>query len=73
MGSMKRQKDMALQDELNRSERVQYATEQEQRVITNSSWKNEVAGPKQKQHSMVDVFGGKSKVWRCKGEYCIKT
>ena len=37
MGSMKRQKDMTLEDELNRSERVQYATEQEQRVITNTS------------------------------------
>ena len=29
-----------------------YATGEEQRAITNSSRKNEAAGPKQKQHSV---------------------
>ena len=37
----------------------------------NSSWKNEAAGPKQKQCSVVDVSGGESKVWCFKEQYCI--
>ena len=45
MNSMKRQKDMTLEDELPRSEGVQYATGEEWR---NSSRKNEEAGPKWK-------------------------
>ena len=45
MISMKRQKDMTLEDELPRSEGVQYATREEWR---NSSRKNKEAGPKQK-------------------------
>ena len=48
MNSMKRQKYMTLEDELPMLEGVQYTTEEEQRAITNSSRKNEVAGPKQK-------------------------
>ena len=36
---------------------VQYATGEEQRAITNSSTSNEVAGPKQKLLSVVDVSG----------------
>ena len=48
MNSMKRQKYMTLEDELPRLEGVQYTTEEEQRAITSSSRKNEVAGPKQK-------------------------
>ena len=40
----------------------QYATAEEWRAITNSSRKNEAAGPKQKQHSVVDVSGRESKV-----------
>ena len=40
----------------------QYTTGEEWRAITNSSRKNEAAGPKQKQHSVVDVSGGESKV-----------
>ena len=43
MNSMKRQKDMTLEDELPRFKGVQYTTEEEQRAITNSSRKNEVA------------------------------
>ena len=44
MNSMKMQKDMTPEDEPRRSEGVQYATGEEQRAITNSSRKNEVAG-----------------------------
>ena len=46
MNSMKRQKDMTLKDELPRLEGIQYGTEEKQRTITNSSSKDEVAGPK---------------------------
>ena len=60
--SMKRQKYMMLEDEPPRSEGVHYATREEQRAITNSSRENEVAGPKQKRCSVVDVSGGESKV-----------
>ena len=59
MNSMKGQKYMTLEGELPRLEGVQYATVEEQR---NSSRKNEEARPKQKWHSVVDVFGGESKV-----------
>ena len=45
-----------------RLEGVQYATGEEQRAIINSSRKNEVAGPKQKWHSGMDVSGSESKV-----------
>ena len=62
MNSMKRQKGMTLEDEPSTLEGVQYATGEEQRAITNSSRKNEAAGQKQKQHSVVDVSGGESKV-----------
>ena len=46
MNSMKRQKDMTLEDEPPRSEGVQYATGEEWRTIDNSSRKNVVAGLK---------------------------
>ena len=46
---------------------------EELRAITNSSRKNEVAGTKQKWHSVVVVSGGESKVWFCKEKYCIGT
>ena len=39
------------------------------RAITNSSRKNEAAGPKQKWCSVVDVFGGEGKV-QCPKEQC---
>ena len=47
-----------------RSEGLQYASGEEQRTITinNSFRKNEAAGPKQKQCSVVNVSGGESKV-----------
>ena len=60
MNSMKRQKDMTLVDELLRSIGVQYATGE---LWTNSSRKNEEAGPKWKWCSVVDVSGSESKVW----------
>jgi len=39
---------MTPDDEPPRTEGVPYATREEQRAVTNSSRKNEVAGPKQK-------------------------
>ena len=66
MDSMKRQKDMTLEDESPRSEGVQYATGEKWRAITNSSRKNGATGPKQEQCSVVDVSGGESKVQCCK-------
>ena len=59
---MKRQKDMTLEEWPPRSEGVQYATGEEWRAITNSSRKKEVAGPKWKRCTVVDVSGGESKV-----------
>ena len=62
MDSMKWQKDMTLEDEVPRFEGVQYATGEKWRAITNSSSKNEVAGPKLKRCSAVDVSGGEREV-----------
>ena len=56
---MKKKKDMTLKDELPRSLGAQYATGEAQR---NSSRRNEVVEPKQKQHTVVDVTGDRSKV-----------
>ena len=64
---------MTLEDEPPRSEGVQYATGEEQRAVTNSSRKNEEAGPKQKQHSVMDVPGGECEVQCYKKQYCIGT
>ena len=58
MNSMKRQKDMTLEDKLPRSEGVQYATGEEWR---NSSRKNEGMEPKQKHYPVVDVTGDKAR------------
>ena len=71
MSSMKRQKDMTPEDEPLRSEGVHYATGKEWRAVTNSSRKNEVAGPKWKWHLVVDVSGVESKVRCYKEQYCI--
>ena len=55
---------MTVEDELPlRSLGVKYVIREEQR---NSSRKNEEAGPKQKQHSVMDVPGGECKVQCCK-------
>ena len=59
MNSMKRQKDRTLKDELPRSVDAQYATGDQWR---NNSRKNEERKPKQKQHTVVDMTGGGSKV-----------
>ena len=68
-----KEKDMAPEDELPRSEGVQYATGEEWREIANSFRKNKVAGWKWKWHSIVSVSGGKSKAWCYKGQYYIET
>ena len=59
MNSLKRQNDRTLKDELPRSVAAQYATGDQWR---NNSRKNEEMEPKQKQHPVVDVTGGGSKV-----------
>ena len=59
MNSMKRQKDRTLKDELPRSVGAQYATGDQWR---NNSRKNKEREPKQKQHSVVNVTGDRSKV-----------
>ena len=59
MNSMKRQKDRTLKDQLPRSVDAQYATGDQWR---NNSRKNEETEAKQKQHSIVDVTGDRSKV-----------
>ena len=73
MNSVKRQKDMTPEDKPPWLEGVQYATREEQRVITNSSRKNETGGPKWKQRWVADLSGGESKVRCCKEQYCMGT
>ena len=70
MNSVKRQKDRTLRDELPWSVGAQYATGDQWR---NNSRKNEEIEPKQKQHAVVNVTGGRSKVQCCKEQYCIGT
>ena len=70
MNSMKRQKDRTLKDELPRSVGAQFATGDQWR---NISRKNGGMEPKQKQHSVVDVTGDRSKVRCCKEQYCTGT
>ena len=64
---------MTPKDEPPRSEGIQYVTGEEQRTAAISSRKNEVAGSKQKQFSLVDVSGDESKTWCCKEQHCIGT
>ena len=59
MNSMKRQNDRILTEKLPRSVGAQYATGDQWR---NNSRKNEGMEPKQKQHPVVDVTGGGTKV-----------
>ena len=59
MNSMKSQNDRTLREELPRSVGAQYATGEEWR---NNSRKSEEMEPQQKQHPVVDVTGGESKV-----------
>ena len=67
---MQRQKDRTLKNELPRSVGAQYATGDQWR---NNSRKKGETEPKQKQHPVVDVTGGRSKVRCCKEKYCIGT
>ena len=70
MNSMERQQDRTLKDELPRSVGAQYATGDQWR---NNSKMNEGIEPKQKQYTVVDVTGDRSKVRCCKEQYCIGT
>ena len=70
MNSMKRQNDRIPKEELPRSLCAQYATGDQWR---NNSRKNEGMEPKQKQYSVVDVTGDRSKSRCCKEQYCIGT
>ena len=69
MNSMKRQKGMTLKDELPGSVGAQYATGNLQG--TNSR-QTEETEPKQKQHSVMDVTGDRSKIQCCKEQYCYR-
>ena len=68
MNRMKRQKARTLKKELPWSVGAQYATGDQWR--TNSR-KNEELEPKQKQHTVVDMTGDRSKVRCYKQQYCI--
>ena len=68
MNSMKRQKDRTLKDELPSSVGAQYTTGYQWR---NNSGKNEEMEPKEKQHSILDVTGDRSKGRCCEEQYCI--
>ena len=70
MNSMKRQNDRILKEELPRSVGALYATGDQWR---NNSRKNERMRPKQKQYTVEDVTGDRSKVWCCKEQCCIGT
>ena len=70
MNTMKRQNDMALEDEPPRLVGVQYLTGE---VKRNSSRKNEEAWLMWEHFSVVDVSGGESKGQCCKEKYCIGT
>ena len=67
---MERQEDMTLKDELPKLVGTQYATGDQWR---NNSRTNEDTKSKQKQHSVVDVTGDRSKVWCYNEQYCIGT
>ena len=54
-------------------EGAQYATSEEQRAITNSSRKNEMAGQNRNNGSVEDVSGGESKIRHCQEQCCIGT
>ena len=70
MNSMKRQNNRILKEELPRSVGAQYATGDQWR---NNSRKNEGMEPKQKQHSVVDGTGDRSKFRCCEEQHCIGT
>ena len=59
-----------MKEEIPRSVGVQYATRNYWRY---NSRKDEEIEPKQKQYSVVDVTGDRSKIQCCKEQYCIGT
>ena len=63
-------KNRTLKDELPRSVGAQYATGDQWR---NNSRKNEGMESKQKQHTVVNGTGDRSRVRCCKEQYCIGT
>ena len=63
---------MTLVNEPLRWEGVQYATGEKQRAITNSSRKNEEAGPKRKRRSAVDMSSAEGIV-RCIGTWNVRS
>ena len=65
----KHKKYRTLENENPRKEDIQIAPGEEWRAFTNSYRKNEVAGPKQKWPSVVDVSGNERKIQCCKEEY----
>ena len=72
--SMKRKKDMTPEDEPPRSEGVQYTTGEGRKQLPIAGVRmKKAAGPKWKQHSVVDVSGGEGKFQCCKKQYCIGT
>ena len=70
INSVKRQKDKTLKDELPRWVGAQYITGDQWR---NTSRKNKGMEPKQKQHTVVDGTGDRSKVRCYQEQYCIGT
>ena len=70
INSVKRTKDKTLKDELPRSVGAKHATGDQRR---NNSRKNEGMEPKQKEYTVVDVTGERSKVQCYKEHCCIGT
>ena len=70
MNSMKWQNDRILKEELPRSVGAKHATGDQWR---NNSRKNEGMELTQKQYTVVDVTGDRSKARCCKEQYCIGT
>ena len=70
MNSVKRQKDRTLKSELLGLVGAQYGTGNQER---NNSRRKEETQPKQKQHQVVYVTGGGSKVQCSKEQYCTGT
>ena len=69
MNSMKKQKDITLEDEPSRLEGIKYTTGEKWTAITNSSRRNKEAETKWECRLAVDVFGGESKVQCCKEQF----
>ena len=68
--SKKRRNDRILREELSRSVGTQYATGDQWR---NNLRKREGIEQKQKQYSVVDMIGDRSKVQCCKEQHCVET